>query len=211
MDQAEHAADCQPQRKLELQTYCRQCRLSLGSIESLPLDVGAHLPVPLEADEGETDQSTITEAPVTTKRKTPPRSQIITPALIIILSILGLYIRLGLIYIETFAGQQIFSLAWPQFIGCLLMGLFVSARPWIDHGFIKDGSKYKGHWSGPFVYAGLASGLCGSITSFSSWSVGMFVELINTSKVDRFPLQNVGGLNQWKLSMQEQVQCWMEE
>ncbi|KAI8597753.1 CrcB-like protein-domain-containing protein [Dissophora ornata] len=192
MEQGEHATDCQPQHQLELQPYSRRQRQrSLNSTELLQIEEGAQLPPSLEAKEEEADQSTVTEAPVAVNLKTPPRPSIISPALIIPFSILGLYIRLGLLYIETFAAQQVFALAWPQFIGCLLMGLFVSTRPWIDQGFVRDEGRSKGHWIGCFVYVALTSGLCGSITSFSSWSVGIFVELINTSKAARHPMQNI--------------------
>ncbi|KAK3829632.1 MAG: CrcB-like protein-domain-containing protein [Linnemannia gamsii] len=116
----------------------------------------------------------------------PNRARILFPAVIIPFSILGLLIRLGLVSIETFAGQQVFSLAWPQFVGCVLMGLFASTRTWID-----GGNTSTGHWIGPFVYVGLTSGLCGSITTFSSWSLALFIELININHVTRHPLQNI--------------------
>ncbi|KAG0048080.1 hypothetical protein BGZ90_007718, partial [Linnemannia elongata] len=48
-----------------------------------------------------------------------------------------------------------------------------------------------GHWIGAFVYIGLSSGLCGSITTFSSWNLALFNELINTANVSRHPLQNI--------------------
>ncbi|KAF9899875.1 hypothetical protein EC991_008219, partial [Linnemannia zychae] len=120
----------------------------------------------------------------------PTRRRILLPAMIIPFSILGLLIRLGLVSIETFAGQQVFALAWPQFVGCVFMGLFVSIRTWIDGGFVLSESTSTGHWIGTFVYVGLSSGLCGSITTFSSWNLALFNELINTAKVSRHPLQN---------------------
>ncbi|KAF9432027.1 hypothetical protein BGZ76_011399, partial [Entomortierella beljakovae] len=121
------------------------------------------------------------------------RSSIIQSSLIIPFSILGLLIRLGLVSIETFSGQQVFELAWPQFVGCILLGLFVKTRPWIDQGFVWDSNSSGkiGHWIGTYSYVALSSGLCGSITTFSSWSLGMFSELINTAKVSRHPLQNI--------------------
>ncbi|KAH7056070.1 CrcB-like protein-domain-containing protein [Linnemannia elongata] len=137
------------------------------------IDEGAELPPPLETQTANTVDTvnTLVNAP-----PLPTRARILLPSIIIPFSIMGLLIRLGLVSIETFAGQQVFALAWPQFIGCLLMGLFVSTRGWID---------------GAFVYIGLSSGLCGSITTFSSWNLALFNELINTANVSRHPLQNI--------------------
>ncbi|KAF9970364.1 hypothetical protein BGZ65_011190, partial [Modicella reniformis] len=121
----------------------------------------------------------------------PPRAPILLPSLIIPFSILGLLIRLGSVWIETFPGQQVFALAWPQFIGCVLMGLFVSTRSWMEQGFVIAGRTSKGYWIGSFVYVALTSGLCGSITTFSSWSLGMTVELLNPYEFSRHLLQNI--------------------
>ncbi|KAG0200381.1 hypothetical protein BGX33_011047, partial [Mortierella sp. NVP41] len=108
----------------------------------LMISEGTKLPSPLETD------STI-DTPVA---PLPTRARILLPALIIPFSILGLLIRLGLVSIETFEGQQVFALAWPQFVGCMLMGLFVSTRVWIDSGFVHPDSGSKGHWIGTFIY-----------------------------------------------------------
>ena len=118
---------------------------------------------------------------------------VLQPAIIIPFAILGLLIRLGLNSIETFAGQQVFALVWPQFIGCLILGSLVATREWIEKGFglLEYKGRYRGHWLGPYFYVSLSSGLCGSITTFSSWSEGTFVELINPSRINRHPLQNV--------------------
>lgn len=116
-----------------------------------------------------------------------PHAWKLIPALIIPCSILGVLIRLGLKYIATFPGQQVFPLIWPQFVGCLLMGFFVSTRSWIEG----SGKDIRRQQIGPIIYVGLTSGLCGSITTFSSWSLGMFEELINPTKIWRHPLQNV--------------------
>lgn len=154
------------------------------STASLQIEESASLPIPIE-------KTGLTKAPQANLNALSP---IRISALIIPFSMLGLLARLGLVSIESFSGQQVFALAWPQFIGCLLMGLFVSMRSWIDQGFAwhEESSEQRcGHWIGPFIYVGLSSGLCGSITTFSSWSLGIFIELINTAKVSRHPLQNV--------------------
>ncbi|KAG9322373.1 hypothetical protein KVV02_003313 [Mortierella alpina] len=165
------------------------------SARSLQIEEGAELPPPLDDDE-ECSRTSDSRPP---HPLLPSRGPIILPALIIPFSILGLLTRLGLVSIETFSGQQVFALAWPQFVGCFLMGLFVSTRIWIDNGFaringaLEDRSRIvgRGHWIGPFVYVGLSSGLCGSITTFSSWTFALFIELINPAKISRHPLQNI--------------------
>ncbi|ORZ07521.1 CrcB-like protein-domain-containing protein [Lobosporangium transversale] len=164
-----------------------------GSI-SLEVEEVAELPSPIEGEEAVIEAASIEDRPAAgasplTLR--PPRISILTPALIIPFSILGLLIRLGLVSIETFPGQQVFALAWPQFIGCMFMGLFVSTREWINQGLATKRITHKARWIGPFIYVGLSSGLCGSITTFSSWSLGIFVEMINPTKIKRHPLQNV--------------------
>ncbi|KAF8929851.1 hypothetical protein BGZ47_000843 [Haplosporangium gracile] len=118
---------------------------------------------------------------------------VLQPALIIPFAILGLLIRLGLNSIESFAGQQVFAVVWPQFIGCMIMGCLVATRDWIEKGFglfYYKGRKH-GHWLGPFFYVALSSGLCGSITTFSTWSLDTFVQLINPARINRNPLQNI--------------------
>ncbi|KAI9237507.1 MAG: CrcB-like protein-domain-containing protein [Podila humilis] len=132
------------------------------------------------------DEPSATPAPSIPVTALPHASKLI-PALIIPCSILGVLIRLGLKYIATFPGQQVFSLIWAQFVGCLLMGLFVSTRAWIEG----SGKDIRRQQIGPIIYVGLTSGLCGSITTFSSWSLGMFEELINPTKIWRHPLQNI--------------------
>ncbi|KAG0364623.1 CrcB-like protein-domain-containing protein [Gamsiella multidivaricata] len=157
------------------------------SSSSLQIEEGAELP----ATDAESETESDTHKPAAAARELPKRAPILLPSLIVPFSILGLLIRLGLVSIETFSGQQVFALAWPQFIGCVLMGLFVTTRAWIEEGFVKDRSRRKGHWIGAFIYVALSSGLCGSITTFSSWSLGVFVELINPSKIQRHVLQNI--------------------
>jgi fluoride ion exporter CrcB/FEX len=163
---------------------------SATSTEALQIEEGAELAPSL--GERTAQQSSGHGGDSPSPIQLPARAPILLPSLIIPFAILGLLIRLGLVWIETFSGQQVFALAWPQFIGCLLMGLFVSTRTWIERGFLEEKSATVNKcWIGSLVYVALSSGLCGSITTFSSWSLGMFVELINPYKVGRHPLQNV--------------------
>ncbi|KAG0252417.1 hypothetical protein BG011_006991 [Mortierella polycephala] len=148
---------------------------------SIQLGEGAEMPPPQETKEFDVVSQLSIEA-LPTSPYSGQRTSILTPAVIIPFSILGLLIRLGLVWIETFAGQQVFALAWPQFVGCFLMGFFVSGQTLI---------RQKWSWVGSFIYVALTSGLCGSITTFSSWNVNLFIQLINSDKIMRHPLQNI--------------------
>jgi CrcB protein len=67
-------------------------------------------------------------------------------------SMLGALIRIFLVY---YPSDSLLSAIYPQMVGCLVLGLLGkrSNHPW---------------------FAGLASGLCGSITSFSSFVLGAY-------------------------------------
>ncbi|KAF9165135.1 hypothetical protein DFQ26_000579 [Actinomortierella ambigua] len=163
-----------------------------------PVMVLTHLDHPMSDDHSEyRDISTVLE--VEEGARLPPQEERaeellkaksrtwLFVAMIIPNAILGVLIRLGVVYIETFPDQPVFPLIWAQFIGCLIMGLLVSTRTRMD----------RWHWIGPFMYASLSSGLCGSITTFSSWSLGIFTELANINRSPHPPLQNIlAGISQ---------------
>ena len=79
-----------------------------------------------------------------------------------IFSLFGLLARLGLIAINTFNGREIFPVLWAQIVGCAVMGLFSSRKMELEELYLP-------------LYAGLTTGLAGSITSFSSWMAGVFM------------------------------------
>ncbi|KAJ9086095.1 hypothetical protein DSO57_1007757 [Entomophthora muscae] len=92
-------------------------------------------------------------------------------------SILGLLIRLGLTFTFTLPdGQHSIPLLYSQFVGCFLMGIFIESKPLLIYR----------HSS---LYGSLASGLCGSITTFSSWNLGLFQGLsgYNSAMNEFFP------------------------
>ena len=47
-------------------------------------------------------------------------------------SVFGLLARLGLDALSTYDGRSIFPLAYPQALGCLIMGVFLSLKDPID-------------------------------------------------------------------------------
>ncbi|KAF9362660.1 hypothetical protein BGX34_005725 [Mortierella sp. NVP85] len=87
---------------------------SAASTEALQIEEGAELAPPLgETTAQQSGYGGDSSSPI----QPPARAPILLPSLIIPFAILGLLIRLGLVWIETFSGQQVFALAWPQFIG----------------------------------------------------------------------------------------------
>ncbi|OAD67851.1 hypothetical protein PHYBLDRAFT_183389 [Phycomyces blakesleeanus NRRL 1555(-)] len=76
---------------------------------------------------------------------------------IIPFSVLGVLIRIGLQRLETYPGAPVFGLVYAQWVGCFIMGIAVENKNAIHKWQI-----------------GLSSGLCGSITTFSSWQLDIF-------------------------------------
>ncbi|RIB06528.1 CrcB-like protein [Gigaspora rosea] len=101
----------------------------------------------------------------------------ITIAILIPFSIIGVLIRLGLIQLHTYQGAPVFALIYPQFVGCTIFG-FCLARKW----FIME--RYLS------LYVGLQTGLCGSITTFSSWMLLTFQDFVNTPNYFRSGIYN---------------------
>ncbi|KAI8062036.1 CrcB-like protein-domain-containing protein [Thamnidium elegans] len=87
-------------------------------------------------------------------------------ALIVPMSIVGTLIRIALTRLETFPGMPVFSLVYAQWVGCLIIGIVAKNK---SHLF---------SWYYP-LHPGISTGLCGSITTFSSWQLGIFKEFAN--------------------------------
>ncbi|KAI9276473.1 CrcB-like protein-domain-containing protein [Umbelopsis sp. AD052] len=105
-------------------------------------------------------------------------------AALIPLSILGALIRIGLNLLETYNGAPVFGLAYAQFIGCVIMGVVVKKKDFLIKTYL------------PLQIA-LSTGLCGSITTFSSWQLGTFEAFANYAGADHARGYNVlAGLSQ---------------
>ncbi|EJD54550.1 hypothetical protein AURDEDRAFT_133003 [Auricularia subglabra TFB-10046 SS5] len=87
-------------------------------------------------------------------------------------SMFGVLARLGLLYLGTYAGQSAFSLAWVQWAGCFFMGVFLGLRDTITGIY-------------PPMYTALTTGFCGSLTTFSSWQVDVFLAWANRTDLPR--------------------------
>ncbi|RIA97122.1 CrcB-like protein [Glomus cerebriforme] len=96
-------------------------------------------------------------------------------AIFIPFSIIGVLIRIGLTNLHSYPGSPVFSLIYPQFVGCVMMGFCLARKRFILERY-------------PPLYIGLTTGLCGSITTFSSWILLIFKEFI----VQSTPHRNAG-------------------
>ncbi|KAG9303276.1 hypothetical protein G9A89_013602 [Geosiphon pyriformis] len=87
-------------------------------------------------------------------------------ALLIPFSMIGVLVRIGLTNLNQYPGAPVFPLVYSQFIGCLIMGFCVAFKEIIMNKYLP-------------AYIGLGVGLCGSITTFSSWNLGIFKAIID--------------------------------
>jgi CrcB protein len=99
----------------------------------------------------------------------------LSPAVLALLapaSVFGTLARLGLQALATYAGQSIFPLAYPQAVGCFIMGVCLA---------LKDPL---GRVHGP-LYTALTTGFCGSLTTFSGWQYDVFASWDNAAHAHR--------------------------
>ena len=52
-------------------------------------------------------------------------------AILIPFSIIGVLIRLGLIELHSYPGSPVFSLIYPQFVGCVIMGFCLARKGFV--------------------------------------------------------------------------------
>ena len=94
-------------------------------------------------------------------------------------AVLGTLARLGIIALGSFPGAPVGegSVLWANFAGCVVMGLLVSNES--QSLFRRLGGGHGGASWGAALYAGLTTGFCGSLTSFSSFTLDAFRLLAN--------------------------------
>jgi len=94
-------------------------------------------------------------------------------------TLIRVYVQIGLTYI----GEPVASIIYPQFIGCIIMGIATDMKSKIDpHAHT--------------LFTGITAGLCGSITSFSGVISGSAQQYFNTGGYTREKIQSViGGLS----------------
>lgn len=107
-------------------------------------------------------------------------NKLIIFAALIPFSIIGMLIRVGLTSLETYTGAPVFALVYAQFIGCTIMGFVAKKKDFLLKKYL------------PLQIA-LSTGLCGSITTFSSWQLAVFQAFANTSGDNHATGYNVRG------------------
>jgi fluoride ion exporter CrcB/FEX len=145
-------------------------------------------------------------------------TQIYTLSYLILFSILGTLARLGLQALTSYPGAPVvFSSIWPNFAGSLVMGFLTEDRMLFSHEWgiptyanelrkARSGDATPGDLAAAKkahaamkktipLYIGLATGFCGSFTSFSSFIRDIFLALSNnlsTPGVSTIPHRNGG-------------------
>jgi len=99
-------------------------------------------------------------------------------ALLMPASVFGVLARLGLGALASYAGESIFPLAYAQGVGCLIMGFCLALKGPISKCY-------------PPLYIALATGFCGSLTTFSGWQYDVFGSWTNSSNAGRNWLRDV--------------------
>ncbi|EJD01122.1 uncharacterized protein FOMMEDRAFT_158255 [Fomitiporia mediterranea MF3/22] len=128
--------------------------------------------IPQPPDEAEVAEGAATSPDQSEKPKVyPPLAYPVITSLIPG-SIFGVLARLGILAITGYDQHSIFPLAWVQGTGCLIMGFALGLRDQI------------GAYYGP-LYTAIATGFCGSLTTFSSWQLDVFLSWANSGHARR--------------------------
>lgn len=137
------------------------------------------------------------EEPVPTQAQHSMLTELYTVSYLIFFSIFGVLARLGTQWIAFYPGAPItFPVLWANVGGSLMMGFLSEDQRLFGHGFgnvDKDNKRDDDDFDVPPVdkaqlakykksvplYIGLATGFCGSFTSFSSFARDVFLALSN--------------------------------
>lgn len=133
-------------------------------------------------------------APATT---THALSELYTTAYLILFAILGTLARVGLTALTTYPGAPVtFGVVWANFGGCVVMGFLVADRGLFrttttasstndsavadkEQGRDESAKSHLAFKKTLPLYNGLATGFCGSFTSFSSFVADAFLAISN--------------------------------
>ncbi|CEP06895.1 hypothetical protein [Parasitella parasitica] len=105
-------------------------------------------------------------------------NRIAIAAAIIPFSIAGALIRIAIERLQDYTGAPVFALVYAQWIGCVIMGITNKNKSALIS------------WYQP-LHPGITTGLCGSITTFSSWQLGIFKEFANYNQYQHTRGKNV--------------------
>ncbi|WWC59611.1 uncharacterized protein I303_102169 [Kwoniella dejecticola CBS 10117] len=119
------------------------------------------------------------ESPKPPEDNAPPPAEEVTRlrlsahyAGLVLASMLGCLIRLGLNALGTYDGKVIYALAWSQGVGSGIMGLSLARKNEIVSIY-------------PPIYTFLTTGIAGSVTTFSSWMLEGYLAFSNFDKHNR--------------------------
>ncbi|KAJ2067078.1 hypothetical protein GGH13_005455 [Coemansia sp. S155-1] len=102
---------------------------------------------------------------------------------LVFFSMVGVLVRVHVNRLFSYPGVPVFGLIWVQILGCFIMGMAMRLK-----GVLLSYS--------PALNTGITTGLCGSITTFSSWQLLVFQELFNTPRSDHSQFRNfLGGMS----------------
>ncbi|KJE95948.1 hypothetical protein, variant [Capsaspora owczarzaki ATCC 30864] len=94
-----------------------------------------------------------TEAPIQTQASLS-LLDVDTVLAVSIFAIVGVLIRIGTNHLTPYDSQLLFGSFYAQVVGCIIMGCVFTLQSVFS----------------PWLYVGLTTGLCGTITTFSSWN-----------------------------------------
>ena len=76
---------------------------------------------------------------------------------------IGSYIRFGMQYYKIWHTETNYTIMYTQILGSFIMGFILQHRSYL---FVHSTSRFH-----RILYTSISSGLCGSITTFSSWAM----------------------------------------
>ncbi|KDN42086.1 hypothetical protein K437DRAFT_258025 [Tilletiaria anomala UBC 951] len=95
-----------------------------------------------------------------------------TLSLLVFSSIWGQLTREGLVALNSYAGQSIHPVIWAQGVGCFVMGWAIANKKCIEDVY-------------PQIYVAITTGYCGSVTTFSTWALQVFLAFSNHARYPR--------------------------
>lgn len=114
--------------------------------------------------------------------------------LLVFITIIGVLVRIGLEFIGTYSDSNVFNLIYSQIVGCLIMGFILNRKAQIESLCVQSHHSNPLHRiltqsliiffisSYPPIYTMLGTGLCGSITTFSSYMFDVFAGFANLNQ-----------------------------
>ncbi|KAI9015977.1 CrcB-like protein-domain-containing protein [Hyaloraphidium curvatum] len=130
-----------------------------------PVSIDERAPASVELGGEEKEPEPPEPAPLVVDIPQPPLA---IHAVLIPASIIGYLLRAALSLSPPFTAAATTATFYPNFVGCIIMGFFQAGREY----FWRLGPPVSGH--GWLWWFAICTGLCGSLTTWSSWQVATF-------------------------------------